>query len=190
MWLHHRSDDHLGLEDCTTVELTEQIGRYPAGSVLCAVLADMVLRMTQVEIDTRHGFSVFGLDAWIAPYAGTGATGYFGLDATIAVTGTGSFGLDAVLEAPTPVERTGDFGLDAYFIPRGADGITVITAPIDEDDTVIHVDDPDELPGVCPYQIQIGDEVMTVVGGCGTDTLTVERDDPQAHPVGAYVATC
>lgn len=189
MWQHHRHDDHVDTEDCSTVQLTEQIGRYVAGTALCAVLADMETRMTVVEADTRHGFSVLGLDAWISPYAGAGAVGYFGLDATISDALAGSFGLDAVLEASTPVERSTSFGLTAYTIPRGADGISVITQPIDTDDTVIHVDDGGEFP-TCPTQIIIGTEVMMVVGGCGTSTLTVERDDPQAHPVGAYVATC
>lgn len=192
MWEHHREDDHAGHETCGTVQLTEAIGRYPAGSILCDVLSDLSQRMSQVQIDRTHGFVVFGLDAVVAPYAGaSGASGFFGLDAAINVPTVGTFGLDAELVEPVPVERTGSLGLYAVLLERGADAITVITQPVAPDDTVIHVDNPDDFPGSCPMTVQIGSETMTVVSGCGTDTWTVVRGDPTlSHPVGAYIVIC
>ena len=63
--------------------------------------------------------------------------------------------------------------------------------PIDDNDTVIVITNPGDFPGTCPYLIQIGDETMTVVGGCGTDTLTVVRgDNATAHPAGSVLVVC
>lgn len=192
MWPHHREQAHHDVEPCGTVVLSDAIGRYPAGTLLCEVLDDLSRRMAQVEIDTTHGFSTVGLDAWIAPYSGSaGATGLFGLDALISVPTPDSFGLDAEIAEAVAVERTGGFGFSAVLLERGADAITVITQPVGPGDTTIHVDNPDDFPSSCPMTVQIGTETMTVVAGCGTDTWTVVRGDPTAsHPVGVYIVIC
>ena len=192
VWQHHRTYDHRDTEDCTTVQLTEAVGRYPAGAVLCDVLADMALRISGVEASWLAGFHTFALNAWLAPYAG-GATAnaYASLNAWLRKIQTGSATLDAWLVTPTPVARSASFSLNAVLLQRGADGITVLTQPIGAGDTVIHIDNPGDFPATCPFLIQIGLETMTVVSGCGTNTWTVVRGDATlTHPLGDYVVTC
>lgn len=171
--------------------LTTDIGRYVAGTLLCEVLNDLLLRVSRISADYAHGFSVFGLDALVAPYDPAGSLmGVASLDAVVLEAISGSFGVDAVLEEPTPIERNAGFALNAYLHQADA-SVGQLVNPIDADDTVIVITNPDSFPATGPYPIQIGDEIMTVVGGFGTDTLTVIRgSNASAHGAGSVVVTC
>lgn len=191
-WQHDREHDHHGLESCATVALSEDIGQYPAGTLLCDVLNDMDRRLKQAQVDRTHGFVPVAFDAVIVPYAGAAtANGLVPFNAVLAAAGSATFALDAELAAPVTVERTGAFGMGAYLLERAAvNAVTVLTQPVGPGDTTIHIDDPGEF-GTCPMTIQIGLETMTVIAGCETTTWTVIRGDPAAsHPVGAYVVDC
>jgi hypothetical protein len=191
MWQHDRGYDHRETEDCSTVVLSADIGRYAADTPLCDVLADLFARWELLRLDTVHGFFVFGLNAFIAPYDPMGTLmGVFGLDAVIEDEGTDTFGLDAVIEAAVPVEQTASFGIDAVINESDAP-VAQLVNPIDDNDTVIVITNPDDFPTTCPYLIQIGTETMTVVGGCGTDTLTVVRgSNATAHSAGSIAVIC
>ncbi len=189
VWQHDRTHDHTGTEDCSSVWITEPIGRYPAFSYLCDILDDMFRRLVLIDADYVHGFSVASIDAFIAPYDPNGALmGVFGLDSWIKKTGTSTFGLDAELVSPTPVEISGTFGIGSYFVELHNAAITVLTADVDPGDTVIHVSSSVGFPSP-PFLIQIGGEVMTVVSVSGND-WTVVRDNPEFHPLGSYVVVC
>lgn len=191
LWQHDRTYDHRDTEDCSVVVLSTDIGRYPAGTPLCEVLFDLFARWEQVQSDYGHGFFVFGFNALIAPYDPAGALmGVIGLDAVIEEEGSDTFGLDAEIVAPTPEEQTTTFGLDAVINELDV-AAGQLEVAIDDDDTVIVITNPDDFPDTCPYLIQIGDETMTVVGGCGTDTLTVVRgDNATSHPAGSVLVVC
>jgi len=191
MWQHDRTYDHRETEDCSTVVLSADIGRYEAGTPLCDVLDDLLARWTQVRADYLHGFFVFGLNAYIAPYDPAGnLSGVIGLNAVIKDTISDSFGLDAEIVDPDPVERTHTFGIDALIHESDAP-VGQLEVGIDADDTVIIITNPDDFPDTCPYALQIGNEIVTVVGGCGTDTLTIVRGDgATSHPAGTVVVTC
>jgi len=191
MWQHHREHDHRETEDCSTVVLSTDIGRYAADTSLCDVLDDLFRRLSLISSDLGEGFEVFGFDALIAPYDPAGALmGVFGIEAVVEDESTDTFGLDAEIEEPVVVEQEAEFLINAYIheadVPVGQ-----LEDPIDDTDTVIVITNPGDFPSTCPYQIQIGDEVMTVVGGCGTDTLTVVRgSNASAHGAGSVVVTC
>lgn len=191
VWQHDRDYDHRETEDCSTVVLSTDIGRYEAGTPLCEVLADLVARYDQIQSDYAHGFFVFGLNAFIAPYDPAGIlSGVFGLEAVLRGAGTGTFGLDAEIAEAVEEERLSDFGLYAYIHLSDAP-VGQLAAPIDADDTVIIITNPGDFPTTCPYDLQIGDEIVTVVGGCGTDTLTIVRGTgATSHPAGSITVTC
>ena len=191
LWQHDRTYDHRETEDCSVVLLSTDIGRYPEGTPLCDVLFDLFARWQQVQADYAHGFFVFGLDALIAPYDPAGALmGVLGLDAVIQDEQPDTFGLDAEIAAPVAEEQTASFGLDS-FINELDVAAGQLEFPIDDNDTVIVITNPGDFPDTCPYLIQIGDETMTVVGGCGTDTLTVVRgDNATSHPAGSVLVVC
>jgi hypothetical protein len=117
MWQHDRGYDHRETEDCSTVVLSADIGRYAADTPLCDVLSDLFARWELLRVDYLHGFTIFGLDAFIAPYDPMGnLSGVFGLDAIIQEAGTDSFGLDAVIAAAIAEEQGAAFGLDAVIL--------------------------------------------------------------------------
>ena len=61
-------------------------------------------------------------------------------------------------------------------------------APLTPTDTQVRVDDSSVFPQTYPYEIQIGDEVMTVtLNNRMTNTLTVTRGVPVQHIIGATV---
>lgn len=189
VWQHHREHDHSGTEDCSAVELTEAIGRYPAGSILCDVLDDMAERMSQLELDYTHGFTAVPFAAFIAPYDPAGAlSGVINFDSVILAAGSDDFGMDAVLQAPVVEEQLASFSLGSYFVELHNDAITVLVQPVDTVDTTIYVDSSVGFPAV-PFMIQIGTETMTVTAVSGNE-WTVVRDNPQSHPLGSYVVVC
>lgn len=197
-WLHDRTYDHRGTEDCSTVVLSADIGRYTAGTSLCDVIDDLARRMSQIELDYIHGFFVLGLNAFVAPYdpgtLGGSLLGLFGLDAVVLTPMTPTFGLDAVLATPTPVEVDFTFGLDAYLNVVAADGVTVLAAAIDASQTTITMTSASGFPTSGNYTIQIGGETMLVTGGQGTTTWTVIRGyagtTATSHTAGQTVVTC
>lgn len=196
-WQHDRTYDHRETEDCNTVVLSADIGRYSAGTLLCDVLEDLIQRTANLSADYAHGFSIFGLNAFIAPYnpgtLGGSLLSILGIDAFIKAAQTGSFGIDAEMVAPTPVERSASFGIWAYI--HEADAPTAqLATPIDADDTVIVVTNFADFPSVCPFLIEIDGETMLVTDGCGTDTWTVIRGyngtTATPHAGGATVVAC
>lgn len=118
-WQHHRTDAHHATEDCSTVVLTTDIGRYATGTSLCDVLTDFAVRLGWLHIDYTHGFSVFGLASYLAPYdpgnLGGSLLGIFGIDAYVLGQGTGSFGIDAEIIAYFATEQA-TFGINAYIL--------------------------------------------------------------------------
>ena len=197
-WLHDRTYDHRETEDCSTVVLSADIGRYVAGTSLCDVLTDMARRIAQVDADYIHGFSVYGLSAYIAPYdpgtLGGSLLGVFGLQAVVAVSQPSTFGLDAVLVAPTTVGQSTSFGLQAYLIDLGGGAVCQLAADIDAVQTTITVTTAAGFPVGGDYLIQIDSEMMLVTGGQSTTTWTVIRGyngtTATSHLAGSVVATC
>jgi len=193
-WQHDRTYDHRGTEDCTTVVLSADIGRYAAGTLLCDVLEDLIRRVSNLQTDYTHGFHTAGLNAFLAPYSpgtlGGSLLGVYGLDAVVAATTTPTFGIDAEIEAYSATE-TVDFGIWAYIQELEADGVTTLAADIDDTQTVITVTSAAGFPTGGDYAIQIDGETMLVVGGQGTTTWTVIRgDNATAHVAGTVVVTC
>ena len=106
MWQHDRTYDHRETEDCSVVVLSAAIGRYPADTPLCDVLEDLFARYEQVRADYLSGFSVFGLNAIVAPYDPAGALmGVIGLDAVIQDEQPDTFGLEAEIAAAVVEEQ-------------------------------------------------------------------------------------
>jgi len=101
---HDRTLDHYGTEDTTTAVLSADIGRYPAGTSLQDVLADMVARIESLELGcATHQYVT--ANAFIANYLtanavfkktqdGGGSPFQFIADASIG-TGTFSFAFTA-----------------------------------------------------------------------------------------------
>lgn len=197
-WLHDRTYDHRETEDCSTVVLSTDIGRYTAGSSLCDVLEDMALRMLQVEANYNHGFFVLGLDAFLAPYnpgtLGGSLLGTFGLDAVVLTPATPTFGLDAELVVPTPVTLGFSFGINAYLNLIPDAGVAQLAADIDATQTTLTVTSASGFPTSGNYTIEIDGETMLVIGGQGTTTWTVVRGyagtTATSHTAGTTVVTC
>jgi hypothetical protein len=113
--LHHRTRDHTGTQPATAVVLASDIGSYPAGMTVEAVLAAMITRIAALEggaIATKS----FSLAAFVQPYFRLSAiiaepgSGSFDLSAWVA--GGGSFGASAIVLGT----RTGSLGLSAFIV--------------------------------------------------------------------------
>jgi hypothetical protein len=190
VWQHHREHDHSGTETCDHVQITEAIGRYPAGTTVCDVLESFLARIALLEVDYIGGIHPISLDAFIAPYDPAGSLqGVTNLDAFIVVPTTGSFGIDAETVAPVLVEQAGSFGIGSYFVSLYNDAITVLTQPVGPSDTVIYVDSSAGFPSV-PFVIQIGIETMTVTAVSGNQWTVIRGDPTLSHPAGSYVVVC
>lgn len=106
---HHRTHDHFGTEDDTTVVLSSAIGKYAAGTTVAAVLADMFARVSSLEGGTHRVFS-FTASAFIQPTFRANAvlkktqSASFTVDAVL--TAGGSFRADAVLRKTTSASFT------------------------------------------------------------------------------------
>jgi hypothetical protein len=109
-WKHHRVRDHFGPENATYVVCDTPIGRFPPGTPIPTIIADMMDRLWWLDNATRHRGS-FTLDAFIAA-SGTYGRGLFTVDAAIKSTRSGSFVLDAV------IQKGGFFVLDARMWSR------------------------------------------------------------------------
>lgn len=186
---HHREQDHRGTEDCSTVRIERNIGRYLAGTNVCVIIGDLIRRATDVRTHTQLGFHVVRLDAFIAPYDPQGSlSGVLSLNSFISGAGSDSFSLNAVLGEPVLDEKLAGFFMESWFVELYNDAITVLTQAVVTSDTVIYVDSSAGFPSV-PFLIQIGTETMTVVAVNGNE-WTVVRDNPQSHPAGSYVVVC
>jgi len=197
-WLHDRTYDHRGTEDCSIVVLTTDIGRYAAGTLLCDALLDLDRRVSQVDADYIHGFEVFSFASMLAPYdpgtLGGSLLGVFGLEGIVRATASPTLALEAELVSPTPVERTSTFGVLAYISDAGGGPVVQLAAAIDADQTTLTVVSASGFPTSGDYLIQIGAEIMLVTGGQGTTTWTVIRGyngtTATSHPAGAVTTTC
>ena len=167
---HDRTLDHHGTEDTTTSVLSAAIGRYPAGTTVQEVLADMIGRLTRLETYTIGGH-YFTANAVLIGEA-------FSADAIIKNTRSILLVLDAyihgwmftanaVLQATaTPETASTSFTAQALFIEHApGSGSGSLVDPIDADDTTVNVSNPDSFPPTFPFVIVIDGEQMLVTGG-------------------------
>lgn len=88
---HHRVRDHHGADVETSIELSDVLGQYPAGTSLRTVLIDLYTRLVAVE--GRSGISTFTASAVIrSPRAASLQAG-----GIIRAERTGTVTLDAVI---------------------------------------------------------------------------------------------
>lgn len=197
MWTSHdRTYDHTDTESEDTVILSEDVGPYPAGTNLHDVLIGMAARLRGVEDSYVHGFTRFSLDALVVPYT-TGTISvdtrlaFAALNAIFVDASTWTADLDAVIAAPVLATRSGSLQLTAFVVDPPGDAVTVLAGDIDATQTTVTVDNADAFPTSGSYLIQIGNEVLTVIGGQGTTTWTVVRGaGATSHAAGSLVYTC
>jgi hypothetical protein len=203
---HDRTLDHYGTEDTTTAVLSDAIGRYPAGTSLQDVLADMVSRLIQLENDPQlFTFTAdaqlkgywFSADAWFFKTLGNAPGEYldFRADAEIGGTHYGAFTASAIKGTTSGASATGSFTASSLLINHvPGSGSGTLVDPIDDDDTTVNVSNPGSFPPTFPFVITIDGEQVLVVGGV-PGAWIIERGyggtTPTSHSGGATVTeTC
>lgn len=114
---HHRSRDHFGTQDDTTVVLSAAIGPYAAGATLSSVLEDLFDRLVAVS-SQENRIGSFTMDVFVVPY--------FFVNAAKLKVQSGSFTVDAIYGIPATrfdasaaifKAQSGTFSASSYVVP-------------------------------------------------------------------------
>jgi hypothetical protein len=173
---HDRTLYHLGQEDTTTLTLSAQIGRYPAGMTAQAVLTDMAARLAALEA------------------AGCGLiVNAFTVDAV--VYGPRSFTLDAVISAPIHTFSVDasihgtvatSFTVNAYLVDH-VGGQTTLASPVSSGASSIVVTSTSTFPFTTPFTIVIDGTTYTVTSGGGGTTWSISPNAAANYSSGTAV---